>query len=391
MADVQLFYLRNRGHRRDIRQRETVPGMHREPELGAQLRCTNKRRELRAAAVAVRVASGMELHRVSADFTRCPNCREIRIHEQTHPDISLTEAPDRVADPGPVAEHIQAAFGGDFLTPLGHKRDFGRMEAQGDCDHFVHARRFEIEETASPGCECLYVGVLHVTAVFAKVRGDPVGASRLTDPRSLDRTGLNPTACLPQCRDMVDVDAEALVSCSHLSRPLGSLFIVEKRVKKLLLALLVLSACARATTTTTTDVNGVKTTTNNSQLVGGSNPRMAVEQFLAAVKAQDLQAMSVVFGTSHGPSRDNMDREQLDKRLIILQCYFYHDQFRILGDNPGEGGHRVFNVELTRGRLTRTPRFYTIEGPNGRWFVDNMEIAAVREFCRDSGTLNQKR
>lgn len=115
---------------------------------------------------------------------------------------------------------------------------------------------------------------------------------------------------------------------------------------------------------------------------------MAVEQFLAAVNAQDLQAMSVVFGTAHGPSRDNMDREQLEKRLIILQCYFYHDKSRILGESPGEGGHRVFNVELTRGPLTRTPRFYTIRGPDDRWFVDNMEIAAVREFCRETGTMN---
>jgi len=48
-------------------------------------------------------------------------------------------------------------------------------------------------------------------------------------------------------------------------------------------------------------------------------------------------------------------------------------------------------VELTRGRLERAPRFYTIQGPGGRWFVDNMEIAAVREFCRESGTMNSKR
>jgi len=166
---------------------------------------------------------------------------------------------------------------------------------------------------------------------------------------------------------------------------------VEKRVKKLLLALLVLSACTHATTTTTTDAGGVRTTTNNSQLVGGPSPRGAVEQFLAAVNAQDLQAMSVVFGTSNGPSRDNMDRTELDKRLIILQCYFYHDKSRILGESPGEGGQRIVNVELTRGRLTRAPRFYAIKGPNERWFVVNMEIAAVREFCRESGTLNQKR
>ncbi len=160
-------------------------------------------------------------------------------------------------------------------------------------------------------------------------------------------------------------------------------------MKKLLLPLLVLAACTHATTTTTTGAGAptTTTTTTGSSLVGASTPRMAVEQFLAAVRAQDLQAMSAVFGTTRGPSRDNMDREQLDKRLIILQCYFYHDKFRILGENPGEAGHRVFLVELTRGRLTRSPRFYTIQGPRDRWFVDNMEIAAVREFCRESGTV----
>jgi hypothetical protein len=159
---------------------------------------------------------------------------------------------------------------------------------------------------------------------------------------------------------------------------------VEKRVKKLLLVLLALSACSRATTTTTTGPGG---TTTGPQLVGASSPRMAVEQFLTAVRAQDLQAMSVVFGTSNGPARDNMEREQLDKRLIILQCYFNHDKSRMVSETPGEGGHRVFTVELTRGRFVKSPRFYAIQGPNDRWFVDNMEIAAVREFCREPAPI----
>lgn len=154
-------------------------------------------------------------------------------------------------------------------------------------------------------------------------------------------------------------------------------------MKKFLLVMLALSACSRATTTTTTSPAGTTTTTTGPQLVGASSPRLAVEQFLTAVRAQDLQAMSVVFGTSNGPSRDNMDREQLDKRLIILQCYFNHDKSRMLGETPGEGGHRIFTVELTRGRLVKSPRFYAIKGPGERWFVDNMEIAAVREFCRE--------
>jgi hypothetical protein len=169
---------------------------------------------------------------------------------------------------------------------------------------------------------------------------------------------------------------------------------VETRVKKLLIALLVLAACSRTTTTTKTapvQPAPVPPAPVAAQVIGGSTPRLAVEQFLTAVRAQDIQAMSVVFGTSRGPSRDNMDRSELEKRLIILQCYFNHDQYRILNENPGENDHRVFTVELTRNRLTRTPHFYTIRGPGGRWFVDNMEIAAVREFCRESGTLNNSK
>jgi hypothetical protein len=154
-------------------------------------------------------------------------------------------------------------------------------------------------------------------------------------------------------------------------------------VKKLLLVMLALSACSRATSTTTTGPGGTRTSTSGPLLAGASTPAMAVEQFLAAVRVTDLQAMSVVFGTSNGPARDNMEREQLDKRLIILQCYFNHDKSRMLSETPGEGGHRVFTVELTRGRFIRSPRFYTIKGPNDRWFVDNMEIAAVREFCAE--------
>lgn len=92
--------------------------------------------------------------------------------------------------------------------------------------------------------------------------------------------------------------------------------------------------------------------------------------------------MSVIFGTARGPARDNIKAEELEKRLIILQCYFNHDKFRILRETPGDGSHRVVTAELTRGSNTRSPAFYTIPGPGGRFYVDNMEIAAVRDFCR---------
>ena len=164
-------------------------------------------------------------------------------------------------------------------------------------------------------------------------------------------------------------------------------------MKKFLLALCLVTACTHATTKTTTTTAPIgaapKSTTpktepvrSNDGLTGASTAKGAVTEFLTAVNAQDIQAMSAIFGTSHGPSRDNMDRAELEKRLIILQCYFSSDKFRILNENLGEGGHRVMTVELTKGSNTRTPRFYAILGPSSRYYIDNMEIAAVRDFCR---------
>ncbi len=164
-------------------------------------------------------------------------------------------------------------------------------------------------------------------------------------------------------------------------------------MKKFLLALCVLTACTHATTTTTaagpiapvpgkTPAPAPAPVRSGDRLTGAATPKAAVTAFLDAVKAEDIQAMSVIFGTNRGPSRDNMDRDELEKRLVILQCYFTHDKFRILDETVGEGGHRVVTAELTRGSNTRTPKFYVIGGPSNRYYVDNMEIAAVRDFCR---------
>jgi hypothetical protein len=167
---------------------------------------------------------------------------------------------------------------------------------------------------------------------------------------------------------------------------------VEYSVKKSLVLLFVLAACGpKVTTTTTASPVGAPPAPAPApaavaNVTGAPSARNAVEQFLNAVHAQDIQAMSVIFGTKSGPSRDNMNREELEKRLVILQCYFNHDKFRILGESPGDGGHRIVEAELTKQGISRTPNFYAVQGPESRWYVDNMEIAEVRDFCRKTGS-----
>src|SRR5437870_2391707 len=59
--------------------------------------------------------------------------------------------------------------------------------------------------------------------------------------------------------------------------------------------------------------------------IGANTPKGAVEGFLNAVKNQDLQGMSAYWGTEKGLAREQMSRDDLEKRLVIMQCTLMHD------------------------------------------------------------------
>src|ERR687886_368455 len=110
-------------------------------------------------------------------------------------------------------------------------------------------------------------------------------------------------------------------------------------------------------------------TRGDTQLTGAPSARGAVESFLSAVRAQDLQAMSTIWGNSKGPARDVVDRDQLEKRELIMQCYLGHDRFNVLSETPTKGDEHVLQVSLTKGRLTRETSFTTVQSPSRRWHV----------------------
>jgi hypothetical protein len=141
--------------------------------------------------------------------------------------------------------------------------------------------------------------------------------------------------------------------------------------KLLLLGLLMAGAC----TTRTVAV---------PETSASQGPRPALAEFLASVRSQDLQAMSGAWGDRDGAVRDNrkMSRSEMEQRELLLMCYFKHDSYRVLGDNPGPENERVLSVELTKGTLKRTTNFYLVRGAD-RWFVRSADIEPVRDLCGD--------
>jgi len=117
---------------------------------------------------------------------------------------------------------------------------------------------------------------------------------------------------------------------------------------------------------------------------GAASGLAAVAGFLGAVKAQDLQGMSAVWGNAKGLARDQMKRDELEKRLVIMQCLLQHDRYEVAPERArlSVGGRQEHQIDLTRGTLTARTKFITLQGADGRWLVEDIDLLPLKEFCR---------
>jgi hypothetical protein len=146
-------------------------------------------------------------------------------------------------------------------------------------------------------------------------------------------------------------------------------------VKKLLIGFLLLAACARSTTE-------IPATRGGGAVAPVSGARPALDAFLAAIRSKDLQALGANWGDKDGPIRDSkrISRDELEKRELLLMCYFSHDSYTVLDDQAAAGGERKLTVRLTKGTLSRTTDFLLASAPE-RWYVRSGNIEPVRDLC----------
>lgn len=114
---------------------------------------------------------------------------------------------------------------------------------------------------------------------------------------------------------------------------------------------------------------------------GAASPERAVDAFLAAAKAQDLQALGGVWGTARGPARETMPREELERRELILIRLLCQDRAQVTSSSAGTDGRRVLRLDMTRGTRTVPVTFTTIQGPEQRWYVEDVEVVKLQELC----------
>jgi hypothetical protein len=110
---------------------------------------------------------------------------------------------------------------------------------------------------------------------------------------------------------------------------------------------------------------------------GAANHRAAVDAFFAAVRSGDLQAAGSVWGSKDGAARDLMGRDEMERRLLIIQCYLAHQNMRVIGSPRTKGDSAFYRVELVQTARTQQTDVITVQGPRSRWFVADPKIAGL--------------
>ncbi len=151
---------------------------------------------------------------------------------------------------------------------------------------------------------------------------------------------------------------------------------------------LTLGACTRQVVSTSTTLPGAApvpaVNPDGPSVTGGGTGRIAIDSFLKAVNTQDLQGMSAMWGNSRGLAREQFRRDELEKRLVVMQCLMQHDRYRYVEDQPrlALGGRQEFLVELIKGETKAQTTFTTVQGPGGSWLVEDVDVTKLRDFCR---------
>ena len=125
---------------------------------------------------------------------------------------------------------------------------------------------------------------------------------------------------------------------------------------------------------------------SSGSAVGAPSPTAAVEQLLAAARAQDLQAITAVWGDETGLVLDRQPREEVEERAFIIACVLKNDTEKVGDAVPAGNGHMFVTADLTQGKNAGSIRFEVAPRGN-RWLVANFDISVLQNkgFCSRPG------
>lgn len=170
---------------------------------------------LQGAFRRIREAAGVQLDHLGPAPGCCFDLVKIRIDEKGNTDavgLKGRHAGLHILKP---TRHVETTLGGHLLTCLRNQAGKVRPDFQGQLRHLRRNPHFEIQGQAAVLADLQGIPVLHVTPVGAHMDRDRVRSAKAGIMRCIERRWLGirrirqqRVARLPQCRNVVDIDAQ---------------------------------------------------------------------------------------------------------------------------------------------------------------------------------------
>lgn len=116
---------------------------------------------------------------------------------------------------------------------------------------------------------------------------------------------------------------------------------------------------------------------------GAVTAAAAAESFLAAARAQDIQALNLIWGTREGPALYTVPNETRERRAVVMLCHLRHDSHRLVDETSLLQGERRVTVEITRGDMTRRTNLTAVPANHGGWYVMAADLEPLRDICAE--------
>lgn len=132
---------------------------------------------------------------------------------------------------------------------------------------------------------------------------------------------------------------------------------------------------------------GCRSMGRGTPAAGATSPSVAIDRFIAAANAQDVQALLGAWGDEQGARLDRSsspaERTQDERSAIILICHLRNSTYKIGDSTPVAGDRTVFDVAMSQGTAHATVRFTVASTPAHRFFVADFDLVTMQHagFC----------
>ena len=132
----------------------------------------------------------------------------LRIDEEGNPDAGIGQAPHQGAQRVKASSRVEASFGGDLLTPLGHHAAGMRQRHDRKRGHFLSSGHFEIERRGHLGLQPPDIIVADVPPVLAQMRRYAIRSGLNREFGGANWIGAKAAPCVPEGCDVIDIQAK---------------------------------------------------------------------------------------------------------------------------------------------------------------------------------------